>query len=65
MEDPEYQAFLDLDLGPYSGEWVAICGSKVVCHAKSFNAVFKEAKKKCLQQRPAFAKVPGKEAWIF
>ncbi len=63
--DPNYEAFLKLDLRPYGGEWVAIYERKVVCHGKKFDAVFRDAKKKFPGKNPFFAMVPGKEKWIF
>ncbi len=65
MKKDAYQQFLDLDLSPYSGEWVAILGDKVVSHGKHVKMVFNQAKKKHPGKIPALARVPGKEAWLF
>ncbi len=65
MIDDEYQAFMKLNLTPYSGKWIAICEKKVVAHGKKFNAVFDEAKRKCPGKHPFFSLVHGKETWLF
>ena len=65
MKRDPHQELLNVDLGPYGGEWVAIYDSKVISHGKRFKDVFYSAKKKCHGKIPYLAKVPGNEAWLF
>ncbi len=60
MDDKDYEAFLRMNLSPYQGEGVAICGEKVICHGKNFNNVFNSAKKSALGWTPFLSMVPGK-----
>jgi hypothetical protein len=63
--DKNYQYYVDVNLGDYSGEWVAICNSKVVSHGKNLKKVYEEASKLCPGERPLLTKVPTKETMIF
>lgn len=36
----------------YIGEWIAICGQKIVSHGKNVKKVFEEAKKSVPQKDP-------------
>lgn len=65
MRKEDYKAFLDMDLGPYSGEWVAILRGKVLSHNKKFKVVFEDAQKKYPDKKPQFMMVPEKGKWIF
>lgn len=63
--DKNYQFFMKTNIGHYVGEWIAICGQKIVSHGKDVKRVFKEAKKKCPAERPLITRVPDKETMIF
>ena len=41
-----FKSFLQMDLSPYLGEWVAISGNKVLGHSKDINELKKELKKR-------------------
>lgn len=64
MKDPHVQ-LQEVDLAPYSGEWVAISDSKIIAHGVHVKAVFWEAKKKQPKNIPHLVLVPGNETWIF
>jgi hypothetical protein len=56
--------YMKVDLGPYMGEWVAICDDEIVSHRPTFKEAFDEAKRLCPNKRPLFTKVPTGEAMI-
>ena len=58
-----FKSFLQMDLSPYLGEWVAISGNKVVGHSKDINELKKELKK--TKKTPLITKVPKKDTLIF
>ena len=60
-----HKFYAKADLGPYMGEWVAICDAKIVTHRATFKEVFEEAKRICPTERPLFTKVPTGETMIF
>lgn len=53
-----YDYFMQMDMSPYIGEWVAICDRKVVCHSNSFKEAYANAKKVCGPSKPFIALVP-------
>ena len=57
MRKEDYDFYLEMDLAPYAGEWIAICDRKVVAHAKSFKEAHAEAVKLCGEKRPLMAQV--------
>ena len=59
-----YDFFLNADMTPYAGEWVAIVDRKVVSHGLSPKHVFKEAKRCCPRRRPLVTRIPGNKAMI-
>ncbi len=61
----EYDTFMKMDLAPYQGEWIAICGQEVISHGKKMKTVWEKAKTKCPHQAPFITLVHGKETWIF
>lgn len=63
--EKNYEVYLQTNLHPYLGEWVAICDNKVVAHGKNVKNVFEEAKKKYPNNKPLLTKVPSKETLIF
>lgn len=60
-----YQFFMKAKIGQYIGQWIAICGQRVVAHGKDVKEVFKEAKRKCPDEKPLITRVPDKESMIF
>lgn len=54
----EYDYFMRTDMTPYIGEYVAICGRKIVAHSKDFKEAYSEARKVCGDKRPFIAAVP-------
>jgi hypothetical protein len=56
--------FMEMDLTPYIGKWVAICDDKVVTSSPTFKETFKEAKRLCPGKRPLVAMVPSNENLI-
>ena len=35
----ESEYYMNMDITPYLGEWIAICGKEVIAHARSFGDV--------------------------
>ncbi len=60
-----YQFFMEANIDPYIGQWVAICDRKIVAYGKNVKKVFKEANEKCPGKRPLITRVPDKAAMIF
>jgi len=52
----------EIDLNPYTSEWVVICKDKVIAHNKQLKNLESDIKN-C--NHPTLMLVPGKEAWIF
>ncbi|MFH0700882.1 MAG: DUF5678 domain-containing protein [Candidatus Woesearchaeota archaeon] len=63
--DKNYQFYMKTDINRYIGEWVAICGQKIISHGKDVKKVFSEAREKCPKERPLLTRVPDKETMIF
>jgi len=59
-----YNYFMQLDVSPYTGQWVGICDNKVVSHSKSFKEAYQEAKKVCGHKKPFIAMVPSDQAML-
>lgn len=57
----EYEYYGRTDWTPYMGEYVAICGNKVIAHSKSFKEVYDAAEKVCGEKDPFIAAVPTGE----
>jgi hypothetical protein len=60
-----YEAYLQMKTGPYTGEWVILCEGKIVSHGKELKKAVSEARKKCGKKRLMIAKIPGKETLIY
>ncbi|RME78209.1 hypothetical protein D6774_01880 [Candidatus Woesearchaeota archaeon] len=60
-----YNFLMKTNLSPYIGEWVAICGERIVSHGPHVKKVYAEAKKKCPKERPLLTKVHEKQTMIF
>ncbi len=60
-----YDYFLKADLSPFIGEWIAICGNKIIAHGPNVKEVFAAAKEKYPNKRPLLVRVPEKETMIF
>lgn len=60
-----YGYFMKADLSGYLGEWIAICGEKIIAHGTSARKVFEEAKRKCPSEKPLLTRVPEKDTMIF
>ena len=52
-----------VDFSKYVGQWVVICGDKVVAHDKNLSNIEKEIKE--CKRTPTVAKIPKKEILIF
>ena len=63
--EQNYEAYLQTNLNPYLGEWVAICDNKIISHGENVKEVFSEAKKKCPNKRPLLTRILDKETMIF
>jgi hypothetical protein len=63
--DTEYDYFMETNMSPYIGEWVAICDERIVSHGQDVKKVFREAREKCPRKRPLITKVPEKDTMIF
>jgi hypothetical protein len=61
----DYAVFMQTDLSPYIGEWVAICDGKIVAHDVSLKKTHEIAASKCPKKAPLFTKVPSSDAMIF
>lgn len=59
-----YSAFMDMDLTPYAGEWVAICDGRIVSHDQSLREALEIAMKQCPNEKPLMAKVPTADTLI-
>lgn len=55
----------NLDLSPYTGEWIALCDAQVVSHGKKMKEVYYDARQKCPGKNPFLTRIPGKETWLF
>jgi len=56
----EVDYFMERDFKDHAGEWVAICNRRVISSSVSITKVIREAKKKCGNKKPLFAKIPAK-----
>ena len=63
MKD-DYSVFMETDLSPYIGEWIAICNGKIVSHGNNFKETYAAARKMNPRRRPLMAKVPPAETMI-
>jgi hypothetical protein len=61
----DYEFFMKANVDAYIGQWVAICGERIVSHGKDVKKVFEQAKKACPNKKPLLARVPDKETMIF
>ncbi len=52
-----------VDYSPYAGEWVVVCGDKVVAHDANLRKLEPEIKK--CKTIPTLTKVPKEEVLIF
>lgn len=59
-----YEYFVRTDTSSYKGEWVAICGKRVVAHGKDAESVYKQAKKRNPRGSISLAKVPHEEVLV-
>ncbi len=56
-----FDTFINIkDWSKYSGEWVAICGDKVISNNSDLKKVIEESSKKCGNKKPLFTKIPEK-----
>ena len=60
----DYAYYLNANMKPYIGEWVAIVDKKVVAHGKDAKKVYDDAVKKTGGKRPLIARIPDKETMI-
>jgi hypothetical protein len=60
----EYDFYMTMDLTPYPGEWIAICGREVIAHAKSFGEAYDRAISICGVKRPLMAKVHANDEYL-
>jgi len=56
--------FMEMNLSPFIGKWVAICDDKVVASSPTFRETFNEAKRLCPGKHPLVAMVPSNENLI-
>ena len=63
--DKNYNFFMKSNLNHYIGQWVVICGQKVVSSGRDVKKVFNEAKEKCPKERLLLTRIPDKETMIF
>jgi hypothetical protein len=59
-----HEFYMKADLGPYMGEWVAICDDRIVSHGPTFKEAYGEAKRICPKKRLLLAMVPNGETII-
>jgi hypothetical protein len=62
--DQNYTFFMQADISPYIGKWIAICDGEIVSSGENVKEVFKEAKQKCPKSKPLLTKVPTQETMI-
>jgi len=65
LQEKSYQYFMNTDISQYSGEWIAVCGDKIVAHGRNLKEVVEEAKKNSLGNKFLLARVPSEETMIF
>lgn len=65
MPTKEFEFYLKADLSEYSGKYVAIVGDKVAASGDNAKEVLEEAKKKFPNKKPALAKIPTEDTFIF
>jgi len=63
--DDNYQFYLKANVSNYLGQWVAICGHKIVASGHDVKKVYKEAREKCPKEKPLLTRIPDNEAMIF
>ena len=63
--EQNYNFFMKANVDSYIGQWIAICDQKIVSHGKDAKKVFREAKKKCPNEKPLLTRVPDKDTMIF
>ncbi|HJX06208.1 MAG TPA: DUF5678 domain-containing protein [Candidatus Nanoarchaeia archaeon] len=61
--DQNYAFFMETDISPYVGKWIAIADGEIVASGENVKEVFKEARKKT-KSRPLLTKVPTQETMI-
>lgn len=59
-----YQFYMKADVSCYTGEWVAVCGQRIVSHGKDFTKVLTDAKTQCPKEVPFIARVPEDDDMI-
>ena len=62
--DQNYAFFMEADVSPYVGKWIAISNGEIVSSGEDVKEVFKEAKKKNPKCKPLLTKVPTQETMI-
>lgn len=63
--DANHKAFLDIDLTPFAGQWVAISDGQLIAHDNDFSKLAVKVKGLHLSSRPLFASVPKGELLLF
>ncbi len=58
-----YRVFMELNLTPYIGEWIAIVDKSIIAHGKSAKETYFEAKKRTSKEI-FLAMVTGKQTMI-
>lgn len=62
--DKRYASFMEADVSPYIGQWVAIVDTGIVASSKSAKQAYAMAKKAYPKRSPLLARVPDKETMI-
>ncbi|MBU0684871.1 MAG: DUF5678 domain-containing protein [Thermoplasmatota archaeon] len=65
LSKDNYLGYMNADLRPYVGEWIAICNGKVVSHDPSFKKAYEMAKKRYPSKRPLLTRVPDQDTMVF
>lgn len=64
-QELNYQYFMDVDVSPFIGEWIAICENKIIAHGKDLKEIVEKAKEVSQGKKFLLARVPSQETMIF
>ncbi len=63
--EKNYHYFMEADVSPYIGEWIAILENNVISHGKSLKEVVRIANTISKGRKFLLARVPSEETMIF
>ncbi len=63
--EKNYHYFMDADVSPYIGEWIAILENKIISHGRNLKEVVRIANNISKGKKFLLARVPSEETMIF